>query len=295
MNIRQTKAHADFLRSIGWQIEKKKIRGKMVYVFIRHFPLIPVSVMKIQRLQYEELDWEWLELIEKKHRVVETLIELEGLTKTYPPIELGLLKRGYKPVKDFMLTTKTRVIDLGLTEEKLLADMKSKTRYNIGLAERRGLKVRFWTGKEVVADKLLYQSIYQILKDNARRIGMYLLPANWIRSQLEFFGRDAWVLGVVDNDERLVAVALYYCSKTSCFYSHNGSTEVGRRLMAPSLALWSAIKEAKQRNLADFDFDGVYDERCPKKRWLGFTRFKAGFGGEELYFPPMYAKWRWPF
>jgi hypothetical protein len=37
-----------------------------------------------------------------------------------------------------------------------------------------------------------------------------------------------------------------------------------------------------------FDFEGIFDERYPKSNrdWLGFSKFKSGFGGKEIYFPP---------
>jgi lipid II:glycine glycyltransferase (peptidoglycan interpeptide bridge formation enzyme) len=77
------------------------------------------------------------------------------------------------------------------------------------------------------------------------------------------------------------------------FYDHiayywiAGATKKGKKLFAPTLLVWEALKVSKQRGCKQFDFVGVFDERAPKQftSWKGFTKFKEGFGGKELYYP----------
>ena len=70
------------------------------------------------------------------------------------------------------------------------------------------------------------------------------------------------------------------------YYWIAASTKQGDQNYAPSLLAWEALKLAKKKKCDFFDFEGVYDERFPKinRSWLGFTRFKQGFGGKEIYF-----------
>lgn len=296
MNFHQTAEHAGFLESIGWTVEKQTCNEQVVRAFIRKLPGLPLSLMKLQRISLNDIDWEWVERLQQKYHVYETDIELEGLFSTPPSQVVALVEYGFRPGTDYMLTTKTRVVDIRQGDEQLLSAMKPKTRYNIHLAERK-LASQIWGAHEVCSSMKLFDAYFTLLKQNARRIGMLLLPKDWIYKQLQSFGARGFVIGVTQKDSsELVAASLFFTSDTTCSYSHNGSTEEGRKLMAPSLVIWEGMKEGKRRGLQDFDFDGVYDERYPKrqKRFQGFGRFKAGFGGEELYFHPMYKQLRWP-
>jgi hypothetical protein len=85
------------------------------------------------------------------------------------------------------------------------------------------------------------------------------------------------------NDKtNLAAACLILTSPNMAFYWHNCSNKEGKKLFAPTLCLWTAIKESKKRGLKIFDFEGVWDERYPKlnRGWQGFTRFKLGFIGK---------------
>jgi len=296
MNFHQTKEHTTFLESIGWIVENRTRNKQVVRAFIRKIPGLPLSLMKLQRIYLRDIDWKWVKQLQQKYQVYETDVELEGLSSTPPTTEAGLTERGYTPVQGYMLTTKTRVVDLSLDESALLSAMKPKTRYNIHLAEKR-LVPYMWGAGEVARSATLFCDYYSLLQQNARRINMLLLPRSWIHKQLLAFDTHGFVIGVSQkNTSELIAASLFFTSQTTCSYSHNGSTALGRQLMAPSLVIWEGMKEGKRRGLQDFDFDGVYDERYPKqqRRFQGFGRFKAGFGGEEGYFAPMYRQLRWP-
>jgi lipid II:glycine glycyltransferase (peptidoglycan interpeptide bridge formation enzyme) len=178
------------------------------------------------------------------------------------------------------------VIDLGSNNQALLNKMKAKTRYNINLAQKNNLRVE-------ITDKL-DQDIEKVLNGNSWRNGLYGMNNYWLRAELEAFGDKAFVVKVSDG-RSLVATAIYLTSDTTVYYMQNGSTDTGRKLMAPTLAVWAGIEEGKRRGLKSFDFDGVSDERKPIKKWSGLTRFKEGFGGKAVYYPPALVQNRWPF
>ncbi len=50
--------------------------------------------------------------------------------------------------------------------------------------------------------------------------------------------------------------------------------------MATHFLQWQAISEAKKLDMKYYDFWGI-DE----KKWPGVTRFKKGFGGQEIIYP----------
>ncbi len=76
------------------------------------------------------------------------------------------------------------------------------------------------------------------------------------------------------------------------YYWLAAATNLGKKLFAPTLLVWEVLKTAKKNGCEVFDFEGIYDERYPIKSWLGFTKFKEGFGGKEILYPPSLVKSR---
>ena len=89
------------------------------------------------------------------------------------------------------------------------------------------------------------------------------------------------------NDKELLSGVLLLFWEQTAYYWIAGATKKGKRLFAPTLLVWEALKISKKRRCRQFDFVGVLDERMPNqfKSWKGFTKFKEGFGGKEIYYP----------
>jgi lipid II:glycine glycyltransferase (peptidoglycan interpeptide bridge formation enzyme) len=79
--------------------------------------------------------------------------------------------------------------------------------------------------------------------------------------------------------EKIIAanIVIFFGGKAT--YLHGASNYRYRKLMAPHLLQWSQIKEAKNKGCEIYDFWGIDEEK-----WPGLTRFKKGFGGEELQY-----------
>lgn len=273
-DVRQTREHAAYLKAIGWTIERSPAG---VLAYIRKLPLLGVSVIKIQRVASAVLDYDWMAQLARTHRAVVLYVET---------IDAALTSHGFRADGGAMLPTKTLVVDLGVSKTRLLAEMKSKTRYNIGLAQRKRLEIKIVTGDTLIKNTLLFNEYYELMEHNSHRLHTFEMPRKWLAAQLAAFGNKSFVV-MVREKEVLAAAAMFVCSSDSVFYSHNGSTAEGRQLFAPTLAVWQGMLEGKRRDLHWFDFDGIYDERYPLPRWKGFTRFKLGFGGETVVFPPV--------
>lgn len=300
--LRQSQNHAGYMKLIGWKVEQSP---QGIRAYIRPLPLTGLAVMKIQRVPWEKLDFNWVKWLSKKYRIVTTYIEVDKRVKVqvnqtpdYQVIGRALdtvvremKKRGYKPLSLGMVASKTQTIKLNQSENKLLAQMKPKTRYNIGLAKKRNLKIVIWTGKAIREKEQELKTYLKLIKMNNKRVHYWGGQESWIKAQLKTFGEQAYVITVTDAYGKWLAASLFLVADETSYYAHNGSTEQGRKDMAPSLVVWEGMREAKRRGLNYLDFDGVYDERYPVKRWLGYTRFKKGFGGTYVYYPPAFVKW----
>ena len=251
IDLRQTPEYAEYLKKIGWIVERVPD-----FLYIKRIPLLPWSIGKLQRA--ENVDWKLVEMARKKYRVIKLFTEE-------------------------MVAKKTIWVDLRKSEKQLLAEMKPKTRYNIGLAERRGIKVRIFNGSDLLRSDLVdtKSDLFKLLQENSNRLRIFELPQKWFEAQVLAFKNKCFATLAYSSRE-LIAGNFFMTSRDGCFYAHNGSTELGRKLMAPSLCVWAGIREAKRRKLKVFDFEGIYDGSWALRRWRGFTRFKRGFGGEEI-------------
>ena len=83
----------------------------------------------------------------------------------------------------------------------------------------------------------------------------------------------------------------YVAANIMCFfgdtanYLHGASSNKHRDVMAPHLLQWKAVCDAKKDGFKYYDFWGIAPNDDPKHGWAGVTRFKKGFGGEQVNYP----------
>lgn len=166
---------------------------------------------------------------------------------------------------------RTRLIDLNLTETALLTQMHPKTRYNIKLAERKGVSVRFGRSAPEM------DAFIRCIKETYDRHAIKSFPESYYRTQLETV---TWeYVAVAEWQGQVVAANLLTTFGDTTTYLHGGSLSRHKELMAPHLLQWECLREARRRNSQWYDFYGIAPENTPDHPWAGITRFKAGFGG----------------
>lgn len=180
----------------------------------------------------------------------------------------------------------TLLLDLEGGAEALLAAMKPKWRYNIGLAERRGVSVRRGRG---AADWTVFEALVQ---GTALRNGFHARPPGYYRAAGEAFGERARLYLAEFAGSPLAGILVLHWGTTAT-YLYGGSSDQMRELMPNHLLQWRAISEACDAGLATYDFWGIPDavgraavagEPLPATGddgdglW-GVWGFKRGFGG----------------
>lgn len=174
----------------------------------------------------------------------------------------------------------TIMIDCRKSEEELLAAMHPKTRYNIHLAGRKGVKIRRLEAKDASEG---LERFWALIAETAERDKFHAHPKEHYRFLLETasgdFENQLWL---AEHDNNLVAAAIvnFYRPSGVATYLHGASSYNMRELMAPHLLHWEIIRETRTRGFEKYDLGGI-DE----KRWPGLTRFKKGFGGATISFP----------
>lgn len=191
----------------------------------------------------------------------------------------------------------TIIIDLTPSEDELLSAMHEKTRYNIRLAERRGVSVKC---QMPTAKGQGLETFWRLLQETAARDG-FRVHAREYYEKLLAVRSDAFSneLFFAQYHGETIAVALVNFYRETATYLHGASAGAHRAVMAPHLLHWRIMVEAKRRGCAAYDLWGI-DE----KRWPGLTRFKRGFGGSTRVHPasvdmiyragwyPLYSVWK---
>lgn len=170
----------------------------------------------------------------------------------------------------------TLLLDLSQSEDELLGRMKEKTRYNIRLAQKKGVTTR-WS-KDVSNIPLFYN----LLKQTAARQAIRIHSQSHYTHILNIVGEeDAAALIIAESEEKIpIAANLVTFFGGTATYLHGGTDNRYRALMAPYLLQWETIQEAKRRGLRWYDLGGCAVTRGKIKEWTGITRFKEGFGGK---------------
>jgi lipid II:glycine glycyltransferase (peptidoglycan interpeptide bridge formation enzyme) len=199
----------------------------------------------------------------------------------------------------------TILIDLTKTEDELLSAMNQSTRRNIRLAARRGVVVREGTADDLLA----FNSLMQI---TGERDGFGVHSAEYYRAAFELFVPRGWarlfiaeVAGAPPCASPVAAIMVFaFGSKAWYMYGASGNEHRERK---PTHALqWEAIRWAKSRGCATYDFWGIPDEdettleskfQDEESGLWGVYRFKRGFGGrivryvgafDRVYSPLLY-------
>ena len=165
---------------------------------------------------------------------------------------------------------KTLLLDLVKSEEELLSEMHSKTRYNIRLAEKKGIVIT--TGQTEQDFENFWLLMTQTGQRDAFRIHDKKHYHNLATAQPNFVK-----LFLAYQGDKCLAAGLFSFYGNKVTYLHGASDHNERQLMAPYLLQWELIKIAKNKAYKYYDFFGI-----DAKKWPGVTRFKLGFGGREF-------------
>jgi len=179
------------------------------------------------------------------------------------------------------------VIDISKSEEELLAGMKQKTRYNIKLAEKKGVKVSVISEQGTVNNKYLGEFLRLVCITSMRdKISSH--PESYYRKMFETIPSDVLKLYVAEYEGKIIAANLVLFFGRTATYMHGASDNEHRNLMAPYLLQWQQIVDAKKAGCDRYDFGGIKTQPHPspllvKERgnsWAGITKFKMGFSPE---------------
>ena len=176
-----------------------------------------------------------------------------------------------------MTVASSLMVDLKQSEEEILARMKPKTRYNIGLALRKGVVV-----ERAGTDML--PAFHDMYCRTARRNGFrpceyrQLLALFQVRAENP--GRPEILFLMARRGQDLLAGAIVAVSGCTASFLYGASSDTHKNLMAPYAMHWTAMRWARQRGCTAYDMGAVSPGWDEAHRFHGLYRFKTGFGGQ---------------
>ncbi len=178
----------------------------------------------------------------------------------------------------------TSVLNIDQSEQEILALMHPKTRYNIRLAEKRGVKIREASGERDINDFL------RLIRQTAEREKFKPHSDDYYR-RLSKLNSAFFRFYLAEYKNKTIAAYFVIFFGKTVSYIHGASTRQDKEAMAPHLLHWEIIKRAKEEGFKFYDFWGV-DET----KWPGMTRFKMSFGGKKIVYPgtfdlPVFKIW----
>ena len=170
----------------------------------------------------------------------------------------------------------TLKMNLDLSEEELLASFKQKTRYNLRLAQKKGIEIVLGGEKDL-------SEFIQILKTVGRR-GAFFLPENkYFYTMISSLSKRNMVdLILAKYRKKIIGGFINIYFKDEATYLFGASLDQYRHLMVNYCLMWETIKRAKTHGCRRLDFRGASpNEADATHPWYGFTRFKRGFAPDS--------------
>lgn len=187
------------------------------------------------------------------------------------PLELFDLPRfGFSESDKIIQPKRTLVLDLTKSEKDLFDGMRKNTRYSVRTAMKHGLVVEEKSAEE-------FKSIWPIFESTAERGDFRLHPFEYYKHLLEIDSDLKVKLFVSRHQNKYLSVGVFAFWNDTVYYLHGASSDEFRNLMGSYILQWEMITQTKRQGYRKYDFWGI-DE----VKWPGVTRFKVGFGGEEV-------------
>lgn len=189
------------------------------------------------------------------------------------------------------------VINIAKSEAEILAEMKAKTRYNIRLAEKKGVQIR------VSRASVDVEKFCELVAVTAKRDGITAHPQAYYKKMVATIPPEHLQIYLAEFEGKIIAANLILFFGEIATYLHGASDNEHRNVMAPYLLQWQAIIDAKEKGCTHYDFGGVKTQIANRvshidsrstihdtRSWAGITKFKTGFAqnAQPLEFPGSY-------
>jgi peptidoglycan pentaglycine glycine transferase (the first glycine) len=274
-HLLQTGEWGELKSAFGWRPIRIVSGDVGVQILFRRLPL-GFTVGYIPKANVHESLWNEVDLVCKQNRAVFLKLEPDSWEDRSPITNspLRISPHNIQPPR-------TIIVDIRESEGVILARMKQKTRYNIRLAEKKGVTVRTWEDID---------SFHKMMLVTGGRDGFGIHSLEYYQRAYELMHPKQMCEILVAEFEGKPLAALFVARNGNrAYYLYGASTDEERNRMPTYLLQWEAMKWAKARGCEEYDLWGVPDEEeavleanfeTRHDGLWGVYRFKRGFGGQ---------------
>jgi peptidoglycan pentaglycine glycine transferase (the first glycine) len=170
----------------------------------------------------------------------------------------------------------TVLIDLSPNPQELLVKMKQKTRYNIRLAERKGVVMRVGSQSDLAA-------LYRMYAETSVRDGFVIRDQAYYQAVWSAFIQAGIAEPLIaEIDGEMAAAVIIFRFARKAWYLYGMSRDAHREKMPNYLLQWQAMQRARQAGCTLYDLWGAPDEFIETDSLWGVYRFKEGLGGQVV-------------
>lgn len=293
-HLMQSWEWGEFRKSLGLPLLRYGLfeQGKLVTVFQLTLHKIPSTNQYVGYLPKgpapdKDLA-EALRKIGKENNCALIKVEPDVLQVTGDRLQItGDFVRSPKP----LFTKYNFILDLTKSENQILKEMHPKTRYNIRLAEKKGVVVKESANEQALEE---YLNLYFETTNRQGYHGHNIQYHKKVWSTLKRAGMIRFLIAYYQGEPLTAWMLVNF--KDTLYYPYGGSSNNHREVMASNLVAWEAIKLGKRLKLKEFDMWGALNPNPdPKDSWYGFHRFKQGYGGKLVeYIGTFDLVFNWP-
>lgn len=282
-HILQSWEWGEFKSRYGWSARRLTWgEGRAAQVLLRSAARGGLKVMYVPKGPL--LDWaddglrarvlDDLEGLARRERAI--FIKIDPDVSAASQLEQELNQRGWRFSPDQIQFRNTVRLDLSRSEDELLAAMKQKTRYNIRLAEKKGVRIRVGS----LAD---LEVLYRIYAETSVRDGFVIRSAEYYRDAWgSFIAAGLAQPFIAEVEGKPVSGLILFKFARTAWYMYGMSREAHRGKMPNHLLQWEAMRWAKAQGCEVYDFWGAPDEFVESDPLWGVWKFKEGFGGQVV-------------
>lgn len=192
-------------------------------------------------------------------------------------------RRGWVESQEQIQFKNTVIVDLSESEEIMLARLKQKTRYNIRLAEKKGVSIREGKLEDL-------ENLYKMYAETSVRDGFVIRDENYYMTVWKIFMQSPisnlqspiTIPLIAEYNNEVIAAIFLFMFAGRAYYVYGMSRNLHREKMPTYLLQWEAMKIAKSNGCLTYDLWGAPDVFDESDSMWGVYRFKEGLGGEVI-------------
>jgi peptidoglycan pentaglycine glycine transferase (the first glycine) len=299
VHILQTAEWGELKAAFGWQPVRIVSGSAGIQILFRKLPLGFSIAYLPKPLPFPDALWPEIEAVCRQKRAVFLKIETDDWENSPTSTQLAMgAGRGMRVSPHNIQPPRTILVPLAGSETDILNRMKQKCRYNVRLAEKKGITIHAW-------DDL--NGFHRLMQVTGGRDGFGVHSREYYKKAYNLFHPTGMAeILVAEFESRPLAALMVFALGKRAYYLYGASTDEERNRMPTYLLQWEALKWARSRGCSEYDLWGVPDvdesmleaqfETRHDGLW-GVYRFKRGFGGQvkraaqaldKVYLPVLY-------